>query len=319
MYKRLALATAIMAALAGSAFAADTKLTVMSFNIWGGGGNEGKPVAETVAAIKAAAPDIIAVSETRLEGDPCTAEVCDPRGTSVAKAIADELGFRYVYDQTAKNPAIWSNAIISRYPIVEPTAGDLGVKIDVEGRNVYVFCVNLKDAPYQPYQLLNIEYDDSPFITTEADAIAYAEKARGHSFDELIAGADAAKDASAVIIAGDFNEPSHLDWTEATVKAGLQPLPVAYPGTTKLEKAGFVDAFRAVHPDPVKKPGMTWTPTSSPDDKEDHHDRIDFIFARAPSLKVLGADVVGEKKPEADIVVTPWPSDHRAVVAKIEF
>jgi hypothetical protein len=33
----------------------------------------------------------------------------------------------------------------------------------------------------------------------------------------------------------------------------------------------------------------------------------------------MSAGVVGEKQPEADIVVTPWPSDHRAVVTKVKF
>jgi endonuclease/exonuclease/phosphatase family metal-dependent hydrolase len=303
--------------LAGPA-SAETTLTMMAYNIWGGGGNEGKPVDETVAVIKAAGADIISISETRLEGDPCTADSCPARGESVAPKIAAALGFHY-YDQTAQNPAIWANAIISRYPIVKPTSDDLGVSIDVDGRTVYVFSVNLDDAPYQPYQLLNIEYGNAPFLKTAEEAIRAAEETRGKSFDALIADADVAKDAAAVFIAGDFNEPSHRDWTEATVKAGLQPLPVAWPGTTKLEKAGFVDTFRAIFPDAAARPGITWTPTTEATDPEDHHDRIDFVFARAPNLKVLGAGVVGEKAPDADIVVTPWPSDHRAVVAKVQF
>lgn len=315
---KTAFALGISLALTTAASSAETTLTVMAYNIWGGGGNEGKPVDETVAVIKAAGADIIAVSETRLEGDPCTADSCPPRGPSVAAKLAEALGFHY-YDQAAENPAIWANAILSRYPIVKPAKDDLGVSIDVNGRTVYVFCVNLDDAPYQPYQLLGIEYGEAPFLKTADEAIKSAEETRGKSFDALIADANAASDATAVFIAGDFNEPSHRDWTDATVKAGLQPLAVAWPGTTKLEKAGFVDTYRAIYPDPVAKPGITWTPTSEPSDPEDHHDRIDFVFARAPSLKVLGAGVVGEKTPEADIVVTPWPSDHRAVVTKVEF
>lgn len=305
-------------ALTGGARAADTTLTVMAFNIWGGGGNANKPIDETVAAIKASGAEIISVSETRLEGADCTADSCPPQGTSVAPKLAEALGFHY-YDQTKQNPAIWANAILSRYPIVKPTADDLGVSIDVNGRTVYVFSVNLDDGPYQPYQLLNIEYGSAPFLKTAQEAIKSAEDTRGKSFDALIADAEAAEAAAAIFIAGDFNEPSHRDWTEATVKAGLQPLAVAWPGTTKLEKAGFIDTFRAVYSDPAAKPGITWTPTTEASDPEDHHDRIDFVFAKAPGLKVLEAKVVGEKAPEADIVVDPWPSDHRAVVTKVQF
>lgn len=77
--------------------------------------------------------------------------------------------------------------------------------------------------------------------------------------------------------------------------------------------------MEATHPDPVAKSAFTWTPTGSPADPEDHHDRIDFTFARAPGLKVIAAGIVGEKSPEADLVVTPWPSDHRASYAVIAY
>ena len=315
---RLTAAMGMVLAMTGQAPAQQTTLTVMAYNIWGGGANEGKPVDETVAVIKAANPDIIAVMETQTEGDSCTADVCPPQGNSVAADIARALGFFY-YDQEGAGPTLWSNAVISRYPIGKALPGNLGVEIDVNGRTVYMLAAHLDDSPYQPYQLLNIEYGDAPFIKTEAEAIEWAEKTRGPAFDSLIAAAGGVTDAAAVFIAGDFNEPSHLDWTAATVAAGLQPLPVAWPGTTKLEKAGFVDLFRAANPDPVAYPAFTWTPTSDPKDPEDHHDRIDFVFGKAANLKVISSEIVGEKSPEAGMVVTPWPSDHRAVVATVTF
>ena len=52
----------------------ETTLTVMSFNIWGGGANEDKPIDETVAAIEAVDPDIVGIQETQLEGPECTAK-----------------------------------------------------------------------------------------------------------------------------------------------------------------------------------------------------------------------------------------------------
>lgn len=297
---------------------AETRLTIMSFNVWGGGGNAQKPVDETVAAIKAAGADIIGIQETRLEADPCTADVCPPAGTSVAKAIADALGYHY-YDQTKVNDALWANAVISRYPIGQATPNDLGVPIDVDGRKVWAFNIHLDDSPYQPYQLLGIEYGAFPFIKTEAEAVKFASETRGPALKLLFEDLKAAEGADAAFIFGDFNEPSFRDWTAETVKAGHNPVPVRYPTTAAIEEAGFTDTFRAVFPDPVAKPAYTWTPTTEPTDPEDHHDRIDFAFARAQNLKVLKAGIVGEKAPEADIVVTPWPSDHRATMAEISF
>lgn len=312
----LAAATFLAAALPARA----AEITVMSFNIWGGGANEGKPVDETVAAIRAAGADIVAIQETRLEPADCTAEACAATGESVARAIAEALGYHY-YDQTQTNEALWANAIVSRWPIGAAGPMDLCAPVDVEGTAVLVCNIHLDDAPYQPYQLLSIEYGPYPFFTTEAEAIASAAATRDPALELLMAELETAlagTDGSMpVLIFGDFNEPSHLDWTVATVAAGYHPLPVAWPVSTRLADWGFIDAYRAVHPDPVAKPGFTWTPTSEPSDPEDHHDRIDFVYARG--VEILDAAIVGEKPEAAEIVVTPWPSDHRAVMARIRF
>jgi exonuclease III len=290
----------------------------MSFNVWGGGANEQKPVDETVAVIKAVNPDIIGIQETRLESDPCTADVCPAAGDSVAPKLAAALGYHY-YDQTKQNDALWANAILSRYPIGKATPNDTGVEIMVDGRKVQVFNIHLDDSPYQPYQLLDIEYGDAPFLKTADEAVKAAEATRGSALKLLFDDMAAAGEADAAFVFGDFNEPSHRDWTESAVKAGLQPLVVPFPTVKAIEDKGFVDTFRAIYPDAGTKPGMTWTPTSEPTAKDDHHDRIDFALARAKNLQVISAGIVGEKAPEADIVVTPWPSDHRATMAKVKF
>ncbi|MGE3832583.1 MAG: endonuclease/exonuclease/phosphatase family protein [Parvibaculaceae bacterium] len=302
---------------AGTAMA-ETQLTIMSFNIWGAGANAGKPVDETVAAIRAAKADIIGIQETRAEPADCSAEVCPATGESRARAIADALGF-HVYEQTAQNEALWSNAILSRYPIGKATANDLGVPITVDGRTVYAFNIHLDDAPYQPYQLTGIEYGPYPFLKTEAEAVAAAEATRGPGLKLLFEDLPAADNADAAFIFGDFNEPSFRDWTAEAAKAGNHPIAVAFPTTKAIEAHGFLDTFRTIFPDPVAKTAFTWTPTSDPKSKEDHHDRIDFAFARGGTLKIISAGIVGEKAPEADIVSVPWPSDHRATMAVISF
>ena len=314
---RRSLLAALLVA-AGATAAQATDLTVMSFNVWGGGANEQKPVDETVAVIKAVNPDIIGIQETRLESDPCTADVCPAVGDSVAPKLAAALGYHY-YDQAKQNDALWANAILSRYPIGKATPNDTGVEIMVDGRKVQVFNIHLDDSPYQPYQQLDIEYGDAPFLKTADEAVKAAEATRGAALKLLFDDMAAAGEADAAFVFGDFNEPSHRDWTESAVKAGLQPLVVPFPTVKAIEDKGFVDTFRAIYPDAGTKPGMTWTPTSEPTAKDDHHDRIDFALARAKDLQVISAGIVGEKAPEADIVVTPWPSDHRATMAKVKF
>lgn len=310
---RFASILALCAAPAGA-----ESLRVMSFNVWGGGGNEGKGIEETLAAIRAAGADVVGLQDTRLEPDPCTATDCAATGDSVAPAIAAALGW-YVYDQTAENPALWANAVISRYPLGAPSPNDLGVPVDVNGRTVWIFNIHLDDEPYQPYQLLGIEYGPAPFITTEAEAVRFATETRGPAMDLLMADMASAEAAAAVFVTGDFNEPSLNDWTAEAVAAGQHPVAVRWPTTARLEEAGFVDAYRAVHLDPVAKPAYTWTPTYDEAATDDHPDRIDFVFARGAGLTVTDAAILGEDGPRSDIVVTPWPSDHRAVVAEVNF
>ena len=140
-----------------------------------------------------------------------------------------------------------------------------------------------------------------------------------------------------VILTGDFNEPSHLDWTEAYAKSGQDrwvknptgtPLrfAVKWPGSKLLEDIGMIDSYRYVYPDEVKKPGNTWTPkypVQTPGRRpygEQCLDRIDRIYHSGTALVPLTAEVVGEEKTVADLVFTgPWPSDHRAVVVTFKW
>jgi exonuclease III len=122
-----------------------------------------------------------------------------------------------------------------------------------------------------------------------------------------------------VIVTGDFNEPSVHDWTPEAVAAGQKPVAVKWPTTGRLVADGFIDAYRAIHPDPVAKPAYTWTPRYDEAATDDHPDRIDFVLVRGEGARVTDAAIVGEDGPRSDIVVMPWPSDHRAVVAEIDF
>jgi endonuclease/exonuclease/phosphatase (EEP) superfamily protein YafD len=70
-----------------------------------------------------------------------------------------------------------------------------------------------------------------------------------------------------------------------------------------------------VYPDEMKNPGFTWSPIYKADDPKTHHDRIDFVYFKGNGLKVTDAKIIGENEENADIVVAPYPSDHRAVVA----
>lgn len=294
---------------------AGTVLNVMSFNAWGAGRNEGKSIDEAVAVIRASGADIVALLETRAEPADC-GRVCPPTGPSVAQSMAEALGF-HVHEQHGAPELQWASAVLSRHPIVAELAGGLGVEVDVDGQQVHVYTAHFADWPYQPFQLLGIEYYGAPFLPDPASAVASARAARGQGVDRLLAAIAAAGPAVASFVCGDFNEPSPRDWTAATVAAGLQPMAVPWPTVAALEAAGFVDSWRAVHPDPVARPGFTWPARSAPGDSSDYRERIDYVLVRGIGVTVDAAVLIGEAKPAADRVVTPWPSDHRAVLARV--
>ncbi len=157
-----------------------------------------------------------------------------------------------------------------------------------------------------------------PKIDTEEQAIAGAKKTRARFIARLLRKIRSLPDKEApVFVVGDFNEPSHLDWTDAAAKSGRHPIKVEFPTSLMMAQAGFTDTYRTVHPDEMAKPGFTWTPLKKADDPTIHHDRIDFVYFKGKGVKVTDAKVIGENEENADIVVAPYPSDHRAVVATL--
>src|SRR4051812_2651468 len=119
---------------------------------------------------------------------------------------------------------------------------------------------------------------------------------------------------------GDFNTPSHLDWTPAV--AAVRPdvrYPAAWPVTRALASAGFQDTYRVAHPDPVAAPGITWTfgypfPRLA---EGEVVDRIDFVQASA-GIEVLGSGIAGPPGTrDVTFPIDPYPSDHRAVVSAV--
>jgi endonuclease/exonuclease/phosphatase family metal-dependent hydrolase len=147
--------------------------------------------------------------------------------------------------------------------------------------------------------------------------------------DAIAAGKD-------VILTGDFNEPSHRDWTRRYAENGADrwvrnptgaPLrfAVRWPGSVALEEAGLTDSFRAMHADEVAVPGWTWTP-AYPDHSPGRRpygdqvlDRIDRVYHAGPRLEASSAVVLGEVHGPGSVAFAGrWPSDHRTVVVTFE-
>ena len=287
----------------------EQSVRVMSYNIHRGGVVHLKqPLSQTAKVIHAAKADIVGIQETR-----------SPRGDTF-EDLAKLLGWNY--DE--------GSCIVTRYEIVELFKGGRdykgGIKVKLASdKHAYIFNLHLPSHPYQPYQLLGIRpkwhkhTNDITFIKTEGETIDWAIKARGKDMAKLLKQIkDLSEKEAPIFVVGDFNEPSHLDWSEAAAKAGRHPIKVAYPTSTKMVKAGFTDSYRKIYPDEMKNPGITWSPAYKVGDPRTHHDRIDFVYFKGKGLEVKDVKILGESEENADIVVSPYPSDHRAVVASFK-
>jgi exonuclease III len=236
--------------------------------------------------------------------------ICMQEQKDRAREYADALGYNVLVQDG-------STAILTRGTIVRPSERGWGAQIDLpDGRGVWVFNVHFPAAPYQPYQLTGIPYHNGRFISTEAQARTEARLARGEPALRCLRDMqEALASGLPVFLAGDFNEPSCLDWTPEAVGSRGLPVAVDWPTTRMFHDAGFTDSFRAAHPDPVAMPGFTWTPRP---DTRDVMDRIDLILFAGPGVRVLGSRVIGEPGPASDAGVEGFPSDHRAVVSIFE-
>ncbi len=278
-------------------------LRVMTYNLWHGGDAGKQPLEQTVQVIRDAKADIVGLQETGGLSD-------DKARPDNAHKIAQALGWHYL-DQGGRT------GVISRWPVSGQTPNKWGVQIKLpNNRAVWIFNAHYSPAPYQPYQLLKIPYGDGAFLKTADEAIAAAKSARGGQVKRMLAEIATIDKDLPTFITGDFNEPSHQDWTMAAAKTKCCPLAVEWPTTKSVVDAGFVDTYRQAHPNEITHRGRTWTPITSEEDPKDRHDRIDFVFANG-AVKIKACEVVGESPQYADIVVKPYPSDHRAVVATV--
>lgn len=242
--------------------------------------------------------------------------------------------------------------VLSVYPIEERALlpGMVKARVNVDGKKLAVYSAHLEYRWYATYLprgyaagVPSGEYSGwgklpgGPVTDTAILHRVNRESGRPDAIGKFIEDAKAeAAQGSSVILGGDFNEPSALDWTSATGNMfEHNGVAIAWESTQRLQQAGFVDAYRSKYPNPVTHPGITF-PADNPDAKisdldwtpeADGRDRIDYIFA-GPSLSLSEVGMVG---PRGTIVrgkrvpddtqdnyissPSPWVTDHKAVFA----
>jgi len=271
-------------------------LRVMTFNTLFNPTNNEK----TLEVIEKAKADIIGLQEI---------------GKAKLRYLARKLRyFYYQFPHTESNMSRFDTGILSKYPIAETLPNGVLIELPV-GKTVAVFNVHLDPYPYEPYEIRDGHLTSAEEVERAAkeNRLAQLEAVLQEMQPILAKGIP-------VFLTGDFNEPSHLDWTARAAAAyqnfGMQ---VDFPASTLLATHEFVDAYRSFFEDELQFPGDTWTTRKGADEV---HDRIDYVYFKtscAKNIKLQNVEVIGESLAQANIVVSDFPSDHRAVLATFDF
>ena len=284
------------------------RLVVVSLNTWHAGRGVEDGAAKIRKLLLEEGADLVALQET--EGE-------------VGCNLAASLGWWCAQSSG-------SAAILSRHPIaeelhlpgeMEPRA--IGARVtfgEVGDRRLTIWSVHLHHEPYGPYDAVLAGLAPEAILAREHESGRVGQTA------ELLAAVApdldrAFTDGVPVIVAGDWNSPSHLDWTPSTaaLHGGLE---IPWPATLAMERARFRDTFREANPDPAAVPGNTWSQLFAVHEGSSHlaepQDRIDFVFA-AGALETLRVESVvrGDPRLYPDSWRNEWPSDHAAVVAEL--
>lgn len=265
-------------------------IKLMTWNIWHGG-LHGSPAddylqdtANTLNVLKVIQeedPDILFMQETYCCG----------------MEIAKQAGYSYSWRGSS------NLSIHSKYPIIDTLKifqafNSHAVIIDVEGQ--HLLCVNIW-LHYLPDFFQDIKsFSPDSLIAGEGSSRLKEITAILHAVDSLSEKLDLP-----IIMGGDFNSGSHLDWIESTKQYHYDKV-VEWPVSKLMQDRGYTDSFREAHSDPALTLEGTWGFLSG----EIISDRIDYIYYRGDKLRTLDSKIVMDDPPGGF-----FNSDHRAILS----
>ena len=281
-------------------------LKIMTFNIWVDGAGVNNGVEKVFNEIQSADPDVVLLQEA----------------DGIALSIAAYLDW-YVYNSSV------STAIISPYPITEvfqdqSSNSFIGARIQMSSnpiKDIIVWSIHLSAYPYGPYEICFSGVTDSMELVL-IDSLS----GRLPQINNLVATMTqyiANADSIPLFVGGDFNTPSHQDYTVSTASDHCGST-YQWPVTQALTDIGMIDSFREIHLDPGMDPGNTWSPIyeiNSDNNLPEPQDRIDLIFYKGQNITNISCDVatgMEEVNHYPNHLDNDWPSDHAAVVGHFE-
>ncbi|KAI5360159.1 putative aspartic peptidase, active, endonuclease/exonuclease/phosphatase [Septoria linicola] len=272
-------------------------LSVMTFNLWHGGSRVTNYHEKQLRFILDSGADVIALQEATRD-----------HASRLAEALAPSADIRS-----------WKNMARSR------SLAEVRVNIDGKRRvslgptEINVWSAHLGYTPYGPYDFC---FDN---MTKEKVVEREAESGRTPQTTAILDGiAPQLRNSRRIplILAGDLNAPSHLDWVPGLAEKNCGVGSFDWPTSILPTQRGLVDSFRIAHPDPVAVQATTWSPLfprhNGDSGREEPQDRIDFVYHTESRLRVVDSKalVAGEPKPSPRRADNEWTSDHAAVLTQ---
>ena len=219
------------------------------------------------------------------------------------QTLAQKLGFNLWPENDSSDQNI---TVLTRFPIVEELRVDgnfVGVRLDLgEGKEIDAY------SAWLPYGDDTVNSAANPEVTnqqlTTIDSEAGYPTVKG-ALPEILSEAD---DQRPIIIGGDYNTISHLDYTDNSNRYGRGQLDL--PTSQEFQDQGFIDSYREVYPDETKDTCFSWTPFFKANPGQG---RIDFIHYKGNQLSAVDAKcLLNDGHQEFH------PSDHGAVISQFK-
>ena len=268
-------------------------LKVLQWNIWHGGvhlGNNGQD--RVIDLIKGADVDLVMMQEAYGIQEKASRELNYNMKT---RSSRDNLAL--YTDLPIDNSIEWREPFKSNPAVVTMRNGHRVLAVDLWIRYSY----HPEYTWYYPQPNLNIA--------------GWVKEDGGNTMEDMrnIVEKDVAanyQSGMSVLMSGDYNSFSHLDWTDRAASLHYGYGKIDFPVSIYLQNAGFKDSFREAHPDEVARPEGSWAPIYG----HSPYARMDFIYAKG-HLRTVQSKMV-RTTPEIDFV---WPSDHGGVISVFEY
>lgn len=261
-------------------------LRVLAWNILHGGRDDGEKVGpeRVIEVIRESGADVVAMQETYGSGE----------------LISEALSFHF-------HPRGTNVSIHSRYPVIEDVSVHqefqcVGALLETPHGEVAVYSIWL---PYSAeiWEAGTRNVGDPDAMRAACHASVESIRAMRAAIDQRLQGERYR--GVPVILAGDFNSMSHLDYHDA--HRDQFGMVVDWETSRTLIDAGYRDAYRELHPRVRRLADRTWTPRFP----EQEQDRIDFVYYRGATIEATAAKIIDRHSAK-------FPSDHAALLTTFE-